>query len=86
MAFNWENYKELEWFASPRQRILDRVFQEAYESGEDGKNVENPFNDLPPEHGLNRDPDLLLGLKHSFDDGLRDGKQVRENREVRNLK
>jgi hypothetical protein len=81
MAWNWDNYKEQRWFGSYQQKRLDEVFQGAYELGEDGQKVENPFKNLPAEHELNNHPDLLLGLERAFDEGLRQGNLVRENRE-----
>jgi len=86
MAFNWDSYKDRDWFGTDRQKEMDGVFQAAYILGERGQTRKNPFNNLPSNHPLQKDPDLLLGLQKAFDDGIKDGAKVRENREIHQLR
>jgi hypothetical protein len=82
MANNWETYRDTQWFGTERQQLLDEAFHDGYLLGEDGLSKPNPFRNLPPGDPLEKDPDLLLGLQQSFDLGLKDGKKVKQNKQI----
>ena len=86
MAFNWDNYKDHNWFGTSRQELLTEMYHKGYISGEDGSSETNPFDALPKDSPLLADPDLVDGLRKAFNEGRVDGHQVKENRELHHLK
>jgi len=86
MAFNWDSYKDHDWFGTPKQELLTEMYHTGYLAGEDGDDEKNPFAELPKDSPLLTDLNLANDLKIAFNEGRAAGHQVREYRESHHLK